>query len=167
MARKKSAEDKPKRSTAKPTAFEKIEDGLNEVLEGVRKRGRPTSYTVEEADRICTWVASGKSIVSYCKQLATPNYATITDWRVAYPDFDAKIARAREDQAEFLADELVEISDNQELDPNARRVMIDTRKWIASKLKPRIYGDKIQADVTGKVTLEQLVLGSYKTEGQS
>jgi hypothetical protein len=69
-------------------------------------------------------------------------------------------AHAREDQADALADEMLDIADDSSLDPNDRRVRIDTRKWVASKMKPRVYGDKVQTEMTGRLTLEELVLGS-------
>ena len=62
-------------------------------------------------------------------------------------------ARAREDLAEYQAGEIVKIADNQELDPQSRRVMVDARKWIASKLKSRVYGDKVDHKVSGALTI--------------
>ena len=66
--------------------------------------------------------------------------------------------RAKEDQADTLADEIMDISDEKpmmtvvtddesvdKLDPvgiNRNRLRIDARKWIAAKLKPRKYGDR-------------------------
>jgi hypothetical protein len=64
-------------------------------------------------------------------------------------------ARAKEDSADVNADEIREISDNLDEDPNSRRVRIDARKWIAAKLKPRKYGDKIE--IGGTLTLGQLL----------
>ena len=45
-------------------------------------------------------------------------------------------ARAREDLAEYQAGEIVKIADNQELDPQSRRVMVDARKWISCRRMP-------------------------------
>jgi hypothetical protein len=33
------------------------------------------------------------------------------------------------------------------------RLRIDTRKWIASKLKPKKYGDKIEQEIKGEMGL--------------
>ncbi len=71
----------------------------------------------------------------------------------------AQYARARERQADFGADEIREIADNQSLDPNSRRVMVDARKWIASKLMPRVYGDRLDVKHTGN-----LVIGIKRNE---
>ncbi len=42
---------------------------------------------------------------------------------------------------------------NDGVDPNAVRVAVDARKWVASKLKPRVYGDHSQVDVKGALDM--------------
>ena len=54
-----------------------------------------------------------------------------------------RAVRAREKQADFYADEIIGIADDESLDPNSRRIMIDARKWAASRLRPKVYGDKL------------------------
>jgi hypothetical protein len=61
-------------------------------------------------------------------------------------------ARAKQVNLERMADEIESIADNLEEDPNSRRVRIDTRKWLLSKLMPKVYGDAMQlrhADADG------------------
>jgi hypothetical protein len=63
-------------------------------------------------------------------------------------------ARARQDAADTLADQIRELAgrvERGELEPNAGRVAIDALKWIASKLKPREYGDRAQLDVAASL----------------
>jgi hypothetical protein len=65
------------------------------------------------------------------------------------------------------ADQIVEISDgNSDLagaqDVQRARLMVDTRKWVLSKLIPKKYGDRQQIDHTGEVTLKELIIGSLK-----
>ncbi len=55
----------------------------------------------------------------------------------------ARYARARGEQADFYADEIITIADT-EPDAAIARVRIDARKWAASKLRPKVYGDKVQ-----------------------
>ena len=52
-------------------------------------------------------------------------------------------ARAREDRADVLADEIVAIADSAE-DPNKGRLQVDARKWAAAKLNAKRYGDKTE-----------------------
>jgi hypothetical protein len=56
--------------------------------------------------------------------------------------------RAREDQATHLADEIIEIVDAED-DPARARVRMDARKWAASKLAPKKYGDKLTQEHVG------------------
>lgn len=46
-------------------------------------------------------------------------------------------------QADFYADEIIEIADNSAVPYERARLQIDARKWLASKLKSKAYGDKI------------------------
>ena len=52
-----------------------------------------------------------------------------------------------------MADDIIEIADNPETDAASvqrDRLKVDTRKWLLSKALPKIYGDKLTAEVTGK-----------------
>ena len=121
--------------------------------------GRPSTYTENIGNDICVSIASGNSLVSYCK-LANIDYSTVTGWLNQFPEFATKYARAREDQADFMADEIMNLAD--ELPPitplgaidsawvSNQKNRIEARKWIASKLKPKKYGDKQSVEITGK-----------------
>ena len=61
-------------------------------------------------------------------------------------------ARARELQAQHYANEIVEIADT-DTDANRARVRIDARKWVACKLLPKKYGEKIDHSVEGSLTV--------------
>jgi hypothetical protein len=67
--------------------------------------------------------------------------------------FAALYARARLVGYHTIADDIVDIADNPENDAasvNRDRLKVDTRKWLLSKALPKIYGDKLTAEVTGK-----------------
>ena len=86
--------------------------------------------------------------------------------------FAAQYARARDAQAEFWAEQLLDVADDgsndwmERNDPDnpgwdlngeavARsRLRVDTRKWLLSKVLPKKYGDKLE--VTGT-----LQIGNY------
>ena len=73
--------------------------------------------------------------------------------------FATQYARARQEQADALADSVVHIADTTD-DPNKARLQIDARKWYAGKVRPKVYGEGIQlrhanADGTGPVQVEQ------------
>jgi hypothetical protein len=81
-----------------------------------------------------------------------PCYSNALKWLENNESLRAKYARARERQADFYADAVIEIADT-EADANRARVMIDARKWYASKLKPKVYGDKLDVAVSHTLDL--------------
>ena len=131
--------------------------------------GRPSEYSEEIATEICTHIAEGRSINSYCRLIEKPSVQTIYTWLTKHSQFLELYTRAREDQADTLADEMIDIADNASgpvmvdgipllrdgkpvmmtdaISINHARLRVDTRKWIASKLKPKKYGDTSNVDV--------------------
>jgi hypothetical protein len=106
-------------------------------------------YSEEIANRICVHIAEGKSLRSFCRMEDTPDVSNVYRWLADNEGFRDQYARAREDQADTHTDEMLDIADT-EPDPQKARVMIDTRKWIASKLKPKKYGERVIAEHMGK-----------------
>jgi hypothetical protein len=125
---------------------------------------RPTDYTPELAERICEVISeSDRGLKTICKRNPDfPNKSTIMRWLTELPEFKDQYARAKELQAEFIADQILEIADNSEDDIrtddngkqyvdhdhiNRSRLRVESRKWVASKLLPKKYGDKTTLDV--------------------
>lgn len=143
--------------------------------------GRPTDYNEKVADLICERLADGESLRSICADEEMPSKAAVFRWLGKHKEFSDQYARARDEQAETLADELVDIADEQctmvradkhgtkadddegntevVFDATAvarNRLRIDARKWVASKLKPKKYGDRLDSTVTNvNLTHEQ------------
>ena len=116
--------------------------------------GRPSTYSTDIADAICERLADGESLRAICSDDAMPCKAAVFRWLSERPEFADQYARAREEQAEALADELVAIADGPGGEDSAvltarDRLRVDARKWVASKLKPKKYGDKIQSEISG------------------
>jgi hypothetical protein len=123
--------------------------------------GRPSSYTDEMAQVICDRIASGESLRKICESSGMPNKKTVLAWlkNENNSQFRTHYAQAREEQADFYAAEIVEISDDgsndtyTDDDGNVRtnsevvarsRLRVDARKWYASKLAPKKYGDRME-----------------------
>lgn len=132
--------------------------------EGKPKMGRPTKYTPELRNRICAWVADGNSLRSAARQDWCVHMDTLQDWLTKHTDFSVQYARACQERAHALAEETLEIADDTSEDfvPDKEgnlkvnneaiqraRLRVDTRKWFASKLFPKVYGEKVQQEVTG------------------
>ena len=94
---------------------------------------------------VCARIAGGESLRTICLSKDLPTPQGVRKWLNADEGgkLVAQYARAREEQADHYADEIITIADNENLTPEDRRIMVDARKWVASKLKPRRYGDKL------------------------
>lgn len=130
-----------------------------------KKIGRPSKYSPDVVEALCEQICTtNMGLKSICNSNQTfPDYATVFRWLNSYAEFRDRYARAREAQAELLADEIIDISDdtsgdikfdekgNMQVDYehiNRSRLRVDARKWKASKLAPKKFGDKMEIDHT-------------------
>lgn len=129
------------------------------MAEKKTKRGRPTVYTPDLAKEICDHIAStSQGTKKLCKEKQHwPCQDTLFTWLKIHPEFSEQYARAKKCQIDVLVDEILEIADDASHDQftnnegrivinfqavNRARLKIDTRKWLACKLVPKIYGQK-------------------------
>lgn len=124
-------------------------------------------------DILCERVASSsKSLVTLLREghegHKLPSYVIISKWMAADAELVNQYARAKEQQAEYMADEMMDIADEMPLinpitgaiDSAAvqhQRLRTETRKWLMGKLKPKKYGDKIDLNHSGNIGIELLV----------
>jgi hypothetical protein len=121
------------------------------------------------ADVVCHAIAtSSTSIPNILKagyqDNTLPDYNTFARWLnevgQAGDELRDQYARAKEQQMDFLAEQILEIADTSveatktvDSDENGRtttttdavdrsRLKVDARKWLMSKLKPKKYGDR-------------------------
>jgi len=108
------------------------------------KRKPRFKWSEQCVNTICERIAKGESLVSICSSKSMPAYRTVQDYLAANEEFAHRYAHAREDQADHYADEIVAIADNSDpADAAKTRIQIDARKWVASKLKPKKYSEKL------------------------
>jgi hypothetical protein len=100
-------------------------------------------FEPETAEEILRRIALGESLRSICKDRTLPSRDVVHCWLFDNPEFTDQYARAKEKQAEAYADEMEELARDKNIDTNRARLIIDTRKWIAAKLLPKKYGDKV------------------------
>ena len=118
---------------------------------------RPTKYTKALVTSICEQIAHGAGLKCICSHPNMPCMKTVFNWLAneEHAEFLHMYERAREQQQEYWADEIIEIADDKanKGDVNRSRLMVDTRKWLMSKLAPRKYGEnkRLEADVTHHV----------------
>ena len=127
----------------------------------ILKRPRdPVRYSSELADEICRRLAAGEGLNTICKDQRMPDESSVRQWVGEDRDgFAPKYARAREMQAEHWVSEIVQIADSVRKgatseEVNAARLAVDTRKWVASKLLPRRYGDRLDVQQDGQLTVK-------------
>lgn len=110
--------------------------------------GRPSDYDQETADLICLRLSQGETMISICRDEKMPAQSTVYLWLQKHSEFSEKYARARERQADYFAEQTVAIADETS-DPAKARLQMDARKWFASKVAPKKYGDKITQELSG------------------
>lgn len=128
---------------------------------------KPIEFTAEQSDLLCSEIAtcteSLAAIVSrlQSEHIGFPAIASIYRRLRENNDFAEVYTRAKQDQSDLLVDEMIQISDDDSGDADGSvsvmraKLKIETRKWIASKLKPKSYGDKL--DVSGTINHEHSV----------
>ena len=73
--------------------------------------GRPSIYTTELADEICTRLANGESLRSICRDDHIPARITVVDWIIKNREgFADQYAHARDVGLDVMADQLLDIS---------------------------------------------------------
>jgi hypothetical protein len=123
----------------------------------------PTKYTPELAQKIYEHLLDGKSLNAIAKLPGMPSRPTMLDWTNKHPEFDKLYDLAKEAQIEgkmddidALNDQMVEVAETED-DPKRANVRvhaiqnkIQNRIRLAQSLRRRKYGDKVQAEISGK-----------------
>jgi len=146
--------------------------------EDLLPKGRKSLFNQEIANAICLRLSHGESLRSIVKDDSMPGQATVYEWLFKFPSFAEQYTRAREEQADTLADEIIAIADEdptmqefRDKEGNVVDIRIDSgyvayqkqrieaRKWTAMKLKPKKYGDRVvhAGDDDNPVVIEQNV----------
>src|SRR6267154_1049062 len=102
-----------------------------------------TRYTTEFAEEVGRRMAEGASLREVCRDNAVPE-STVRQWvRDDRDGFAARYQGARVLQVESFGDQIIEIGNREDLDPQDKRVRCDNLKWLMSKLLPKRYGDRL------------------------
>lgn len=135
-----------KKSKSEPKAAPELVYKADDIAaEPPKKRGRgaQSTFTMELAELICSKIATGHSlfkIVNEHEEL--PEMTTVFRWLNRYPEFRVMYTQAREQQQHYIVDQMIALADDQSIPSDQKRLMIDARKWLASKLAPHTFGDK-------------------------
>jgi len=159
--------------------------------------GRPTTYTPELTYLICERLSAGESLRSVSRDDGMPVMSTIFKWMREHPEFSNQYDKAKMESADALVEDMLDIADNQVEQPllvdglplqidgkmvmikdmvsvNHAKLRVDTRKWAASKLKPKKYGERVAIAVNTKELsdmdeeeLDRLILERQRAAQQS
>jgi hypothetical protein len=117
-----------------------------------KRIGRPSIFSTALADAILWRVADGQEITAIAKQPDMPAFSTIYAWTEQHAEFGQAFARARSIAGHFLAQQALEIADDDsnDLTPDGQpnhpaigraRIKVEQRRWLAGKYNP-MYLDK-------------------------
>lgn len=125
---------------------------------------KPRLFTPELLEDIIERIAKGGTLLRICEEPGMPNRNTFHEWLAKVEGAKERYEIAVQRRTERYVEEMTQISDDGLNDTytddqgNTRtmtdviarsKLRVDTRKWIASKLLPKTYGDKVTTEVTG------------------
>lgn len=133
---------------------------------------RPSDYNLKTAEKLCEYIANGKSLKKACEQKEMPSPATVFKWMRENPEFLKLYEKSTTERTEALAEELLDIVDDGRNDymedqymkgktPGYQlngeniqrsRLRADTRKWLMAKMKPKKYGEKLDIKSESEIT---------------
>ena len=93
----------------------------------------------------------GKSMREVCRMDGMPDHGTVIRWMRDDAVLATKYARARMAQADTLFDRMEAVEEAVAagtMDSHAARVVLDSMRWRASKLAPKVYGDRLDVSVS-------------------
>ena len=115
---------------------------------------RPTGFSEALAAEICRRLADGELLGDICRPTRMPSRDTVRRWQGENSPFRDRYAVARDQQADALTEEAIQIARNADADTVAVcRLQIDTIKWLIAKIAPRRYGEKVVLDTVVKASI--------------
>lgn len=113
---------------------------------------------------VCERIATGQLVEDAAKAEGTIS-RRIRQW-AQDPEYAPMYARAREDQAHAFAEQALAIADDPTGDWQRDRLRVDTRKWMAARVAPKHYGDKVDVTSGDKplATPQVVMIGDKRIE---
>ena len=140
-----------------------------------------STFTVKLGNQICERIAAGEPLTGICKSIINSKGQSLSVNAVYrwldceknddYISFRKAYARARQTQAhsiyceiqdierrmtlprKIINDQGKEVLNPDYIDPNTGRVLVDSKKWRAARMQPKVYGDKVDLGITGDVNV--------------
>src|SRR5437762_3081092 len=127
------------------------------------EQGRRETFkrSKELAEEICRRIVEGETVTTICQDKKMPSKQSVYNWLNDDPEFRRRYNESRMLFYEHMADEILDISDDdsgdfkkvkrrdgtEEFVPdwelvNRSRLKVDTRKWILARVLRKKYGDQ-------------------------
>lgn len=115
--------------------------------------GRPSAFTQEIADEICHRLSNGETLRAIIDSSPfMPERKSIYRWLESNEEFRHQYTRARAEQADYYAEQIVDEAMTSH-DAQIGRLRVDALKWAASKMAPKKYGEKVEIETSQPLTL--------------
>lgn len=111
--------------------------------------------------RVIDFILEGRGVRKACEESGCKLhqfYSIIS----SHKELAVGYARAREIQADVLVDEAIAAVDNPDIDPQRGRNMSDVRRWAASKYNQRVYGDRVDLNVSTAISVTDALAEASK-----
>lgn len=131
--------------------------GRRIIPEGQEAAIADVDFDIELANALCAEIETAQvGMRRICARPGMPTIGRVKRWLREWPEFQAKYARAKQEQAEMMAEDILDIADDgrndtfETADGNTitdtdviqrSKLRVDARKWLAAKLLPKKYGE--------------------------
>lgn len=147
------------------------------VGKGKKANGRPSKFTNALAEQILFRISNGEAARAICRDEGMPHWSTLCRWKAKNAAFRDQYVACKAECLEAWADDIDQIAGDESRDYTMRitesldkegnvtrrieekvsdntavnrdRLKVDTKKWIMSKLAPKVYGDLTKHEHTG------------------
>jgi hypothetical protein len=118
---------------------------------------KPPVYTDEQLEKTIELASKGEPLKRIIDEAILGSEYLFWLYRQHYPDFNNTFEQARQEGLEHLADGLITAHEEHH-DVQRARLKSDNAKWLLSKRKPSIYGDKVDIHVSQTIDISAALM---------
>lgn len=118
---------------------------------------RPSEYDFELCKLICDELADGDNIKSILKEAKYPDWSTFRRWKNENEELRTLYVNSQQDKAialESEIDDTISLLKEGTLEASEANVIIQTLKWKMAKFYPKVFGEKVDIEQSGSLTLQ-------------